>query len=246
MPAYKEEVDATIEEGIEIQFLTAPSRIITKRGKIAGIECIRMKLGEPDESGRKKPVPIKGSEFIIEVDTLISATGEKPDTSFLTKQGLEISSRNTLLVDPETLATSRDGVFAGGDAVTGPKTVIDAISAGKRAAESIDRFLRGESLQREYSVTRPSKYIEPVELTDEEIESASRGKMPHLPVKERAKNFKEVDLGYTEEIAVREARRCLRCDMGTEDGIKALERLRKKKQSASETIDTEHIATEKI
>ena len=246
MPAYKEEVDVAIEEGIDIQFLTAPSRTIMKKGKVAGIECIRMQLGEPDESGRKKPVPIKGSEFIIEVDTLISATGEKPDTSFLKKQGLEISARNTLLVDPETLATSREGVFAGGDAVSGPKTVIDAISAGKRAAESIDRFLSGESLQRAYNVTRPSLYIEPVELTDEEIDSASRGKMLQLTVEERARNFKEVDLGYTEEIAVREARRCLRCDMGTEDGIKALERLRKRKQLESETIDTAHISTEKI
>ena len=84
------------------------------------------------------------------------------------------------------------------------------------------------------------------ELTDEEIDSASRGKMPHLTVEERAKNFKEVDLGYTEEIAVREARRCLRCDMGTEDGVKALERLRRQKRLESEIIDTEHIATEKI
>lgn len=246
MPAYKEEVDAAIEEGIDMQFLTAPSRIITKKGKIAGIECIHMQLGEPDASGRKKPLPIKGTEFVIELDTLIKATGEKPDTSFLKDQGLDISARDTLLVDPETLATSREGVFAGGDAVTGPKTVIHAISAGKQAAESIDKFLRGESLQREYNVTRPSVYIEPVELTDEEIDSATRGKMPQLTVEERVKNFKEVDKGFTEEIAVREARRCLRCDLGTEDGAKALERLRKKKQLESETIDTEHIVTEKF
>jgi len=243
MPAYKEEVDAAIEEGIDIQFLTAPSKIVTENGKITGIECIRMELGEQDESGRRKPEPVKGSEFLIELDTLISATGEKPDTSFLKDQGLEISQRNTLLVDPETLATSRKSVFAGGDAVTGPKTVIDAISAGKRAAESIDRFLRGESLQREYKVTRPSMYIEPIELSEKEIESASRGKMPQLTIEERVKNFKEIDLGYTEEIAVREARRCLRCDLGTEDGIKAMECMKKEKKMESETDDTWHIAS---
>jgi NADH-quinone oxidoreductase subunit F len=245
MPAYKEEVDAAIEEGIDMQFLTAPGRIIKKKGKFFGVECIRMELAEPDESGRRKPVPVKGSEFVIELDNLIRATGEEPDVSFLRDQGLEISARNTLSVDPETLTTSREGVFAGGDAVTGPKTVIHAISAGKRAAESIDKYLSGESLQRDYTVTRPSLYIEPVELTDDEIESATRCTIPQLTVKERVHNFKEIDLGFSEETAVREARRCLRCDLGTEDGINALERIRREKQADAESIGVCHIATEK-
>ena len=236
MPAYKEEVDAAIDEGIDIQLLTAPTRVLTENGKVAGIECIRMELGEQDESGRRKPEPVQGSEFTIELDTLIMAIGEKPDVSFLKDQGLEISQRNTLLVDAETLVTSREGVFAGGDAVTGPNTVIDAISAGKRAAESIDRHLRGKSLQREYKMTRPSIYVEPVELTDEEIDTSVRSEMPHLPTEERTKNFKEVELGFTEEMAVREARRCLRCDLGTIDGIKAIEKM-KKKQLELEVID---------
>ncbi len=234
MPAWKEEVDATIEEGVDIQFLTAPTRVLTQDGKLTGIEAIRMELGEPDASGRRRPVPVKGSEFIIELDTLIRAIGETPDVTFLRDQGLEVSDRNRLIVDPETLATQRPGVFAGGDAVTGPKTVIHAIAAGKIAAQSIDKYLRSESLEREYKVTRPSMYIEPVELTDEEIESAKRPKSPHLPPEQRVKNFKEVELGFTEEMAVNEARRCLRCELGTAEGTQAMQEMREKKKMETE------------
>ncbi len=232
MPAFKEEVDDAVDEGIDIQFLTAPKQVLTQNGKLVGIECFRMELGEPDASGRRRPVPVEGSEFTIELDTLIKAIGEQPDVSFLSDQGLGISKRNTLVVDPETLATSREGVFAGGDAVTGPKTVIHAISAGKIAAESIDKYLRGENLKREYTVTRPSIYIEPVELTDEEIETATRPDMPHLPPEKRGKNFKEIALGFTEEMAVNEARRCLRCELGTTEGIQAMQEMREKKNAA--------------
>jgi len=234
MPAFKEEVDATVEEGIDIQFLTAPTRVLTQNGKLTGIECIRMDLGEPDASRRRKPVPIKGSEFSIELDTLIKAIGEQPDVSFLQEQGLDIAERNTIVVDPETLATSKEGVFAGGDAVTGSKTVIHAISAGKIAASSIDKFLRGKSLERGYKVTRPSMYIEPVELTDEEIEKADRPEMPQLTPEDRVKNFKEIELGLTEEMAVKEAKRCLRCELGTTEGILAMQEMREKKKIALE------------
>ncbi|MDO8746483.1 MAG: FAD-dependent oxidoreductase, partial [Thermodesulfovibrionales bacterium] len=236
MPAYKEEVDAAIEEGIDIQFLSAPTRVLTQNGKLAGIEAVRMELGEVDASGRRRPVPVQGSEFTIELDALIKAIGETPDPAFLKEQGFDLSKRNTILVDPETLATSRAGVFAGGDAVTGPNTVINAVSAGKRAAESIDKFLRGESLARDYKVTRPSAYIEPVELTDDEIESAVRPEMPHLPSGERCKNFEEVELGYTEEMAVKEARRCLRCELGTMEGTQAMQEMREKEKIEKEKL----------
>ena len=236
MPAYKEEVDAAIEEGIDIQFLSAPTRVLTQNGKLVGIEAVRMELGEVDASGRRRPVPVQGSEFTIELDALIKAIGETPDPAFLKDQGFDLSKRNTILVDPETLSTSRAGVFAGGDAVTGPNTVINAVSAGKRAAESIDKFLRGESLARDYKVTRPSAYIEPVELTDDEIESAVRPEMPHLPSGERCKNFKEVELGYTEEMAVKEARRCLRCELGTMEGTQAMQEMREKEKIEKEKL----------
>ena len=218
MPAFKEEVEAMVAEGIEVQFLTAPLRIISQNGKVTGVECIKMELGEVDESGRRSPLPIKGSENIIPLDTLIVAVGEDPDTSFLGNgDGLKISKRGTIIVSPETLATNIPGVFAGGDVVSGPNTVIEAMSAGKIAAEMIDRYIRGESLVREYKPTRPSMYIAPVKLTEKEIEEAERPEIPCLAVNKRRKNFKEVNLNMRKEEAVKEARRCLRCDLEIAD-----------------------------
>lgn len=225
MPAFEEEIDHAIEEGIDIQFLVTPIKILTENGKVIGVECIRMKLGDLDESGRRRPVPIKGSEFTLELDTLIPAIGERPDISFLTdKDNLKISKWDTIDVDDETLLTDREGVFAGGDVVTGPRTVVEAIAAGKLAAESIEKYLSGKSLAREYKLSRPSSYVEPVELTEEEIEKAERPKMPKLPPRARNKNFKEVELGLSEEKAIKEARRCLRCELKTKDGKKAIGR----------------------
>jgi len=207
--------------------LTAPKRIISEDGKLKACEFIRMRLGEVDETGRRKPIPIDGSEFTVELDTLIVAIGERPDTSFIEKEpGLEVSKRGTLIVDPETFATTKEGVFAGGDLVTGPNTVVDAVASGKIAAESIDKFLSGQEIRREYKITRPSQYIEPVELTEEELLEARRPSMPCLSPQERKSNFKEVEQGLTEEQAVKEARRCLRCDLETKDGQKFLEKLK--------------------
>ena len=223
MPAFSEEVNAAIEEGIEIIFLTAPTKIITGKGKVTGIECLQMELGEMDKSGRRRPVPIEGSEFIIKLDTLIAAIGEVPDPGFLIEEnGIEISKWNTITVNPETFATNVEGVFAGGDIVTGPNTVIEAMSSGKIAAEMIDKYIREENLVKKYEVTRPSKYLPPVELTDQEIEEAERPSIPCLKVDERIHSFDEVDLNLTEELAVKEARRCLRCDLETIDGKKAI------------------------
>jgi NADH-quinone oxidoreductase subunit F len=225
MPAFEEEIDNAIEEGIDIQFLVTPIKVLNKNGKVIGVECIRMKLGELDESGRRRPIPIEGSEFTLELDTLIPAIGERPDISFLTdKDNLKTSKWDTIDVDDETLLTDREGVFAGGDVVTGPRTVVEAIAAGKLAAESIEKYLASKSLAREYKLSRPSLYVEPVELTEEEIEKAERPKMPKLPPRAREKNFKEVELGLSEEKAIKEARRCLRCELETKDGKKALGR----------------------
>ncbi len=227
MPAFTEEVDAAIEEGIEIQFLTGPKEIIVAHGKMTGIECIRMKLGKLDQSGRRRPIPVEGSEFRVDLDTLIVAIGQDPDLSFLGKRRkLEVSKRDTVVINPETYSTSIDGVFAGGDVVTGANTVVDAMSAGKKAAEMIVKYMRGETVAREYQLTRPSMYIEPVELTEEEIEEAKRPSLPNIPVKKRMYNFKEVDLNISEETAMKEARRCLRCDLETEDAKRWLEEIK--------------------
>jgi len=224
MPAFKEEVKAAIEEGIEMQFLSAPSKIITENGKVTGLECIKMELGAVDNSGRRRPIPIEGSEFVVDLDTLIVAIGEEPELSFLdTDHSLEISRSNTIVVNPETFATNVDGVFAGGDVVTGPNTVIEAMSSGKVVAEMIDKYIRQESLGREYKLTRPSMYVPPVELTEKETEEARRVEIPHLSMEEKINNFNEVELTITETMAIKEAKRCLRCDLNTEDGKKWLQ-----------------------
>ncbi|UCB53142.1 MAG: FAD-dependent oxidoreductase [Candidatus Zixiibacteriota bacterium] len=238
MPAYKEEVDASLEEGIKIEYLTAPKAVVAKDGKLSACEFIRMEMGAVDESGRRRPVPIEGSEFAVELDTLIVAIGEQPDASFAGKVwGLEFSRRGTLVVDSETLVSDRKEIFAGGDLVTGSNTVVDAVAAGKIAAESIDQFLSGEPVKREYRLTRPSRYVQPVELGEEELPKAEPPSMPHLPVAERKHNFKEVELGLTEEMAVREARRCLRCDLETQDGKDFLEKLKQDSAVAQEVMD---------
>ncbi len=222
MPAFPEEVDAAIDEGVDIRFLVAPVKVFTKDGKIAGAECIRMKLGEKDASGRRKPVPIKGSNFKLKLDTLILAIGERPETSYISPyDGISLAKEN-IVIDGETFKTTRQGVFAGGDAVTGPNTVVEAMAAGKTAADTIEKYLEGRALARTYGLTRPSVFIKPVELTEEEVAKAKRPPMPHLSIVRRRKNFKEVDLGLTENMARREARRCLRCELETEDGKKAL------------------------
>ncbi len=227
MPAFKEEVQTALDEGIVIEFLTSPKRIISEGGRLKACEFLRMRLGEVDESGRRKPLTVDGSEFTAELDTLIIAISEQADTSFVDeKSQLKLSRWGTIVVDEETLVTNRKGVFAGGDVVTGPNTVVDAVAAGKIVAESIEQFLTGKEIKREYNVTRPSVYIEPVELTEEEAAETKRPIMPSLSLQDRKSNFKEVEGGFNEEMAVNEARRCLRCDLETKDGQKFLEKLK--------------------
>jgi NADH-quinone oxidoreductase subunit F len=222
MPAIQEEVDEAIREGIEIEFLVTPTKAISRDGKLAAVECTRMKLGDVDKSGRRRPVPIEGSEFTVELDTLVPAIGQQPDLSFLPAGpafggaeagGYKVSRWQTIEVDSETLCCGEDGVFAGGDVVTGPLTVTEAMAHGKVAAKMIDKYIRGEALERHYSVTRPAIHVEPIELTDEEIAELRKPSMPVLPTGQRRGNFQEVELGFTEEMAMREAKRCLRCDL---------------------------------
>ena len=232
MPALTREVDEAVEEGVRIQFLAAPTRIVVNDGKVAGVECIRMELGAPDESGRRRPVPVEGSEFALELDTLIVAISEAPETDFAEgEHEFETSARGTAVVSPETLATNLEGVFAGGDLVTGPNTVLEGMASGKLAAEMIDSYIRHGSPRREYGLARPSRYVPPVELTEEEIERATREAAPSLPVSERVQGFAEVDLPYSAEMAVREARRCLRCDLETVHAKLALERIQSEGES---------------
>ncbi len=212
MPANPAEINATIEEGIIIDFLTAPVRILGEGGKVVGMECIRNELGEPDASGRRRPVPVAGSEFVIESDVIIPAISQEPDLSFFEEDHrLAVNRWNAFVVDEKTLATNVPGFFAGGDAVTGPATVVQAIAAGHRAAVSMDCYLRGTPYQG-YWFPKPHLVVDRLELTDED-EALVRPEQPEREAGQRIRDFREVELGLDEDTALLEARRCLRCDL---------------------------------
>jgi dimethylglycine catabolism A len=209
MPAYKEELEAAEKEGIRIEFLAAPANVIGENGEVAGLECLRTRLGAPDESGRRRPEVIAGSAFALEVDMVVSAIGEIPDLSFLDSK-FEKAGGTTLKVHSNSFRTSVAGVFAGGDAVTGPATVIEAIAAGRKAAAAIDRYLQGQATDEEEPVPRVIG-IEDIEVT--RFNKRERQEMPVLPVSERTKGFNEVDLGFGELTALFEADRCFQCGL---------------------------------
>jgi heterodisulfide reductase subunit A-like polyferredoxin len=209
MPAQEEEVKEAEHEGINIEYLTAPTRLLIEGGKIQGMDCIRMELGDPDESGRPRPVPIPGSEFRIEADTVIPAISQSPDFSFLNgSAGLKTSRWGGIEADPVTLETSIKGIFAGGDAVSGPQTYIDAMAAGRKAAISIDRYLKGEDLRVNREGEGPQK--EYIQIDVDGVEYRARAPMMSLPP-ERRRSFDEANLGLREEDVIREAERCLQC-----------------------------------
>jgi heterodisulfide reductase subunit A-like polyferredoxin len=209
MPAHESEIKDTEGEGIEINYLIAPVKILGKNGKVAGIECVKMELGEPDESGRRRPVPIKGSEFTIEVDCVMPAIGQKPETSCLEKLGLKISKAGTIVVNENTFTTNLPGVFAAGDFVSGPATVVAAVGSGRKTADAIDAYLRGENVDLADEVEDIVSF-DKLDLT-EEIKISKRAKQSEIPLKERENNFKEIVKGLPEDQAKEEAARCLNC-----------------------------------
>lgn len=212
MPANPEEVEQALEEGLEIQYLVVPTRIKREEGSL-NVTCIRMELGEVDASGRRQPVPILGSEFTDRFDALIVAIGQAPQTP--ADFHVRIGKGSTIQVDPATLTTNRAGAFAGGDAVTGPATVTEALAAGRLAAFRIDDYL-----QHRYPL--PSKEEKKILMGDllpetvEMIRKVSRLEPQTLSPEVRGKDFELVELLYDWETAVNEARRCLRCGIGAE------------------------------
>jgi NADH-quinone oxidoreductase subunit F len=212
MPANPAEVEASLEEGIHLDFLSSPVRILGDNGRVTGMECIRNELGTPDKSGRRRPVPVEGSNFIIECDRIITAIGQSPDLSCLSEDcPIEITRWNTPKADEKTRATSMPGVFVAGDMATGPETVVRAIAGAHRAAISIECYLRGKEYGG-YWYPKPHLVVDTVVPTEED-EQLVRPSMKELPVGERVSNFREVELGLDEETAFLEARRCLRCDL---------------------------------
>ncbi len=221
MPAHPEQLAQAEAEGVQLWELVSPVEFITEGGRLRAVKLIKNKLGEPDESGRRRPVPIPGSEFLLEADAAIVAVGQRPELRFLELErsraggpALELDERGLVKVDPETMQTSIEKLFAGGDLVSGPSTVIEAIAAGKRAAWGIDRYLRGERAKavcfRSLSeLNQQGRYQPP----SERVTRQARARMPHLPAAERVRDFRLVELGLDEEAAVAEARRCLACGL---------------------------------
>jgi NADPH-dependent glutamate synthase beta subunit-like oxidoreductase len=215
MPANPEEIEAAVEEGIEILYLAAPSRVARDGGALE-LDCQRMELGEPDESGRRRPVPIEGSNFVTELDTLIAAIGQRPlvPATFSIETG-----RGNVVVVSDNMMSNRQGVFAGGDCVRGPATVIEAIADARKAAESIDRYLGGKGDIGESLV--PAEEAET--WLEEDLPEEELAVFSHLPPEERLSSFDEVEYGMPRETAEAEAQRCLKCYVITPPGEQVLE-----------------------
>ncbi len=205
MPAAENEIEEAEREGIKIQYLVAPENFISKDGKLTGVRCVRMELGEPDASGRHRPLPIKGSEFVIDVDEVIGALGQRVDNTKLPGK-LNFSRSGTIEADPVTMSTNIDGVFAGGDVVSGPATVINAVAAGKEAAISVERYLESKDLKE----GRPFPKEKVKDVPKDRAVKKPRAVMPTIALSER-KSFTEVEKGFDESAAVAEANRCLNC-----------------------------------
>ncbi|MFH1328682.1 MAG: FAD-dependent oxidoreductase [Candidatus Bathyarchaeota archaeon] len=204
MPAEPEEICEAENEGVKIEFLAQPLQVLGKEN-VEALECIRMHLGKPDKSGRRRPEPIKGSKFTIPCDMVIVTIGQIPDSHF---SDVKVTANNTFTVDPVTLQASVKGIFAGGDCVTEPDTIVTAMAAGRKAALSIDRYLNNLNMYEGRDLEKP--YESNVKVETEKVQVKPRVQAPKIPSYER-QTFKEVNRGFTEELARKEAERCLNC-----------------------------------
>ncbi|MFO7884305.1 MAG: FAD-dependent oxidoreductase [Desulfobacteraceae bacterium] len=210
MPARVEEIEDAREEGVDIEFLVAPKEVIAENNRTVGLKCFKMELGEPDDSGRRRPIPVEGSDYVLDIDYLIPAIGQRTDAACLdSPSGVNVNRWANIEADPVTFETSRKGVFAGGDGQTGASIAINAVAAGKEAAVSILRYLDGKDLK---------EGREPVEFAQknfnkipDNITETPRQHMDRIPLEERKKGFTEVEKGFTEEQALAEADKCLDC-----------------------------------
>jgi len=231
MPAYKDEVEEAEREGISIRYLVAPLRIVLEKGRVTGLECLKMRMGKPDASGRRSPIPIRGSNFFVETDQVIRAIGETADLAFLPR---EVRSGNSFVSTSPYMTTSHPGIFAGGDAIAQPRSVGHAILSGKKAAISIDCYLRGKDVEEVYrSIHVGAKggvfmeaYLHPEQRNLErekvigfgEINTAYFEKSPApkekvLSKQKAIQGFDEIHLGLDRRSAVRSAERCFQCGL---------------------------------
>ena len=217
MPANEVEIDAAEEEGVEFQFLAAPVRVVgDENGNVTHLEYLKMELGEPDASGRRRPVPIEGSETLIETKMVITAIGQSPEISFaegIKEQVAELKTTrwNTIDVDPATLQANIPHLFAAGDAATGPSLVVSAIGGGRRAARSIHQYVMGQAVHANSKELNKDLIAETIFDQVPGVVKSQRAPMPELPIKDRMDSFIEVDQVLTEQAALGESNRCLHC-----------------------------------
>lgn len=214
MPADVEEIEQVEEEGVRFTFLTVPIEVVHKDNCLEGLQCLRARLVDMEGQNRKYPKPIEGSEHLLEADIIICAIGQIVDSECMTGvENLDWTRRKTISANMATQETSVPGIFAAGDAVTGPATVIEAIGGGKRAAQAIERYLAGIPQPKMPPVPTRRGRIEYLEVDASRKMSLKRPEMPLLNVDRRRTTFQQVELGYTEDMVVTEAKRCLRCDI---------------------------------
>ena len=211
MPANPWEVEHAMEEGVKFAFLTTQTEVLVEDGVVTGLKCLKNALGTPDASGRRRPVPIEGSEFIMEADTIIAAIGQYVDSEEAKAAGFDIfDDRGNPVMDTETMALRMEGVFTGGDAMRGPATMIEAVADGNRAAIAITNYLEGVS-ERLEPYMLPQTPLE--EIDTRSAKRAARAKTPMLDMHKRRTTFEEVELGLDEQTAVAEAQRCVDCSI---------------------------------
>ncbi len=214
MPANDEEIEQAKQEGIKLRFLAAPVKLRARSGKVDSMKCIKMALGEPDSSGRRRPEPIAGSEFTMKVDTVIAAIGQTLDAFGIPQDGqIELNRRGYIKVDEETMETSLEGVFAGGDCISGPATAVEAIADGRRVATSINQYLNGQPItlvERAYNCTKGE--LDEIDVSEyADVARVPRTRILTLAPEVRKRSFNEIELGFTEEMAKAETERCLSC-----------------------------------
>ena len=217
MPANEVEIDAAEHEGVEFVFLAAPVKVIgDDDDNVTHLEYLKMELGEPDASGRRRPVPIEGSETVLQTDMVITAIGQSPDVSFTEQTqkrlaDLNTTRWNTIEVNPDTLQSNIPYLFAAGDAATGPSLVVSAIGGGRRAARSIHQFITGQEVTAQKNELNSDLMAETLFDQVSGIVKNPRAPMPELPVEKRIHSFVEVDQVLTREAAAGESKRCLSC-----------------------------------
>lgn len=211
MPAYAEEIEAAEAEGMVLHCLTNPTRVVVADGHVVGVECLKQTLGEFDRSGRRRPIPLSGSEFVLDIDVLIPAIGQSVDATGLDSD-VALKRDGTFEVS-DSLGTPRPGVFAAGDAVSGPASIIEAVAQGNAVARAVDYYLRTGQMPADKLVLPPSYEVVDEGWNLDDYAEATRPAPPHIPVEARAGNFREVDLVMDEDVIREECKRCLRCDL---------------------------------